>query len=81
MKKYLPEGKYHDLMVIKSNNETAILRMKEPKNDEISEIVLTVLDKDKDTFFAIGFSGKFTLNDAKKMSRSIKTDNIGKYKK
>ncbi len=75
VQKYLPEGTYHDLMVIKDGKETVAFKMKEPINGRIKEIVLTV--SEPNSFIAISFMGNFTVDDAKSFASSIKTDDLG----
>ncbi len=72
---YLPDGVYNDLMIVKNDGSTIIFKMKEPKAGKIKEIVLTV--SNPDSFVAISFSGDFTLEDAKQMTSSIKTNDLG----
>lgn len=72
---YLPEGKYHDLMVIKDGKETVAFKMKEPVNGKVKEIVMIV--SEPESFVAISFTGNFTIDDAKSFASSIKTDNLG----
>jgi hypothetical protein len=72
---YLPEGTYHDLMVVKDGKETVTFKMKAPVNNKIKEILLIV--SEPDSFVAISFMGNFTIDEAKEMASSIKTDNLG----
>ena len=72
---YLPEENYHDLMVIKDGKETVSFKMKEPVNGKIKEIILIV--SEPDSFVAISFIGNFTMDDAKKMASSMKTNDLG----
>ena len=72
---YLPESVYNDLMIVKDNGSTVMFKMKEPKDGHIREIVMTVTDPD--SFVAVSFIGNFTLEDAKHMTSSIKTDDFG----
>ncbi len=74
VQKYLPEGKYHDLIVIKDGKESVSFKMKEPTNGKVKEIVMIV--SEPDSFVAISFIGNFTVDDAKEMANSIKTDDL-----
>lgn len=75
VQEYMPEGVYHDLMIIKDGKETVAFKMKEPVNGRIKEIVMTV--SEPNSFVAICFKGNFTMEDAKQMTSSIRTGNIG----
>jgi hypothetical protein len=75
IKNYMPEGAYHDLMVVKDGKETVSFKMKEPVDGKIKEIVLLV--SEPKSFVAISFTGNFTVDDAKEVASSIKTDNLG----
>jgi hypothetical protein len=71
---YLPESAYNDLVVIKDDGSTVIFKMKEIKQGQIKEIVMTV--SSPDSFVAVSFTGNFTLDDAKQMTKSIKHSNF-----
>jgi len=75
---YLSEGTYHDLMVIKDGKESVEFKMKEPIDGKVKEIVMIV--SEPESFVAISFSGNFTIDDAKEMASSIKTDNLGEIR-
>jgi len=72
---YLPESIYNDLMIVKDDGSTVIFKMKEPKEGRIREIVMTVTNPD--SFVAVSFLGNFTMEDAKHMTSSIKTNDFG----
>lgn len=67
---YLPGSVYNDLMIIKDDGSIVVFKMKELKNGHINEIVMTVLSPE--SFVAVSFAGDFTLDDAKKMTKSVK---------
>ncbi len=75
IKKYMPEGTYHDLMVVKNGKESVSFKMKEPTKGKKREVVLIITEPE--SFVAISFVGNFTLNDAKEMANSIETDELG----
>jgi hypothetical protein len=73
IKYYLSGNDYHDLMITKNNGSTVIFKIKEMSDKEYKEIVMTV--SKPESFVAMSFTGKFTYEEAKKMSSSIKSDN------
>ena len=74
LEKHLPKDNYHDLMVIKKDGSTVTFKIRERKN-KIREILMTVIEDS--SFVAISFTGNFTIEDAKKMAKSVKTDGLG----
>ncbi len=74
LKNHLSPDIYHDLMIIKDGGSTVTFKIRENKN-EIREILMTVVEDS--SFVAISFTGKFTIEDAKNMAKSVKTDGLG----
>jgi len=77
IKYYLPNSDYHDLMVVKSNGNAVVFKIKELKNGDIKEVVMTITEPD--SFVAVCFTGSFTMNDVKKMTNSIHSDNCANF--
>jgi hypothetical protein len=74
---YLPNADYHDLMIVREDGSTVIFKIKELKNGDIKEIVMTVTQPD--SFLAISFTGNFTREDVHKMSKSIHTNDFDNF--
>ena len=77
LKNYLPNGVYNDLMIVKNGSSTVTFKIRERKN-KIREILMTVMEDS--SFVAISFTGDFTIEDAKKMAKSVKTDGLGEIR-
>jgi hypothetical protein len=73
VKYYLSGKNYHDLMISKNNGSTVIFKIKELPDKDLKEIVMTI--SKPESFVAMSFTGKFTFEEAQKMSSSIKSDN------
>lgn len=73
LENHLLDGVYNDLMIIKEGTSTVTFKIRERKN-MIREILMTV--KEDSSFVAISFTGNFTIEDAKKMAKSVKTDGL-----
>ena len=74
LESHLSPDIYHDLIIIKDGGSTVTFKIRENKN-KIREILMTVVEDS--SFVAISFTGKFTIEDAKKMAKSVKTDGLG----
>jgi len=74
LENHLSPNVYNDLMIIKEGGSTVTFKIRENKN-KIREILLTVVEDS--SFVAISFTGEFTIEDAKKMAKSVKTDGLG----
>lgn len=77
LEKHLQGGVYNDLIIIKEGSSTLTFKIRERKN-KIREILLTI--KEDSSFVAISFTGDFTIEDAKKMAKSVKTDGLGEIR-
>ena len=74
LENHLSPNIYHDLMIVKDGGSTVTFKIREDK-DKIREILMTVVEDS--SFVAISFTGKFTIEDAKKMAKSVKTEGLG----
>ena len=74
---HLPQSTYHDLMVIKDGSSTVTFKIREHKN-KIQEILM--MANGDSSFVAISFTGDFTIDDAKRLAKSIKTDEVGEIR-
>lgn len=74
---HLPKDIYHDLMIIKDGSSTVTFKIRERKN-RIREILMTVTEDS--AFVVISFTGNFTIEDAKKLTKSIKMDGVGEIR-
>ena len=77
LERYTPKGVYNDLMIIKDGSSTVKFQIRERKN-KIREILMTV--KEDSSFVAISFTGNFTIEDAKKLTKSVKMDGLGEVR-
>ncbi len=71
---YLPESIYSDLLEINENNEKISFKIRKPEEEKITEVILTVVSSN--SFVAVAFNGSFTLEDAKKFAKAVKTNEI-----
>ncbi len=77
LEQHMPKGTYNDLMIIKKGGSTVTFKIRDRKN-KIREILMTV--KEDSSFVVISFTGNFTIEDAKKMAKSVKTDGLGEIR-
>ena len=77
LENHLPERVYNDLIIVKNGSSTITFKIRERKN-RIREILMTV--KEDSSFVAISFTGNFTIEDAKKIAKSVKTDGLGEIR-
>ena len=74
LKNHLSPSIYNDLMIIKEGGSTVTFKIREHRN-KIREILMTIVEDS--SFVAISFTGEFTIEDAKKIAKSVKTDGMG----
>ncbi len=71
---YLPNRIYSDLMGIQTGKDKIVLKMRKPKQQVISEIVMTL--RSPKSFVAIEFKGNFNIQDVKLIAKILKNKNI-----
>lgn len=76
--KHLPKNTYSTIMEIKDGSSTVTFKAKE-KDGKIDEIIMTV--DETDSFVVMCISGSFTMEDAKKITKSINVDDAIKIQK
>lgn len=72
LNKNMPENLYKEIMVINEGN-TEIVFLAHDNGDTIQELVMTVYEPDE--LVIICMNGEFTYNDARKIAKSINTEN------
>lgn len=78
LNKHLPKSTYSTIMEIKDGSSTVTFKAKE-HDGAIDEIIMTV--DETDSFVVMCISGSFTMEDAKKITKSINVDDAIKIQK